>query len=142
MRGPGPMVASPGPILPVLTEITLGDVPEILQRTDKGAGQPLMEVRWRNHFGQSVVVLGEVGTQGCDDHVGALGGLNNEVGVEDIGVDQDFDLPTGRDGRHGPVDGSDCMAAPAGKFDEVLADRPRSSKTVTFMMRTPLCMCS
>ena len=51
-----------------------------------------MEVRGRNHFGQSVVVLGEVGTKGCDYHVGALGGLNNEVGVEDTD-DQDFDLP-------------------------------------------------
>ena len=39
-----------------------------------------MKVRGRNHFGQSVVVLGEVGTQGGDDHVGALGGLNDEVG--------------------------------------------------------------
>jgi hypothetical protein len=43
-------------------------------------------------------------------------------------VDQDLNLATGRDGRHGPVDGSDGMAVPGGKIDEMGADRPRGSE--------------
>lgn len=87
-----------------------------------------MEVRGRNHFGHGVVVLGEVGTQGGDHHVGTVDGLSDEVGVEDIGVDQDLDLATGRDVRHGPVDGPDRMSTLGGKIDEMLADRPRGSE--------------
>jgi hypothetical protein len=106
----------------------LGGCARIPRYPDKGESQPLMEVRGRDHRGQSIVVLGEVGTQGGDHYVGIVDGLSDEVGVEDIGVDQDLDLATGRDVRHGSVDGPDRMSTPGGKIDEMLADRPRSSE--------------
>lgn len=95
---------------------------------DEDASQPLMEVRGRNHGGHGVVMSGEVGTQGGDYHVGIVDGLSDKVGVEDIGVDQDLDLATGRNVRHGSIDGSDRMSTPDGKIDEMLADRPRGSE--------------
>lgn len=66
-----------------------------------------MEVRGRDHFGQSVVGSGEIGTQSGDDHIGPGDSLSDEVGVEDIRINQDLDLAMGRDVRDGPVDGPD-----------------------------------
>ena len=99
-----------------------------LQRSHQYSCQPLMEVRGRDHLRQGVVMPGKVGTQGGDHYVGTTDGLRDEVGVEDVGTDQDLDLAAGRDGRPGPVDGSDRMFASSSKLNELLADGPRGSK--------------
>ena len=73
-------------------------------------------------------MLGKVGTQGSDHHVGTADGLGDEVEVEDVRMDQDLNQAAGRGRWLGPVDGPDRVRALGSKVDELLADGPGGSK--------------
>ncbi len=61
-RGPRPMLASAGPMLPVLTAISFCGGVCFLHDADEDARQSLVEIRGRHQLRPRVVVSGKVGT--------------------------------------------------------------------------------